>query len=600
MKNCLVGDPLRDKSLVFTGLTGSGKTTIIRHVFGLEVNANRPVIKEDVIIIPLDFNRSQKSALDAILSSLRSAVQKIVDIYEIDFPDVYNERFYSYVEDRRPDFLFLDAKHNQSTPHEERMNVFLEQMATTFASLQLQYVMDHSACNLSLCVLIVDNVEAFRNPNAKDAKTKYLLPIIEAFKLAECIGQRGDFTKWQFNMLIACRHHIWRIMKGEFTDNSYENILLQSYVTTETPYDLTNPININAIIKEREKIFSRKQKNLEKWNEAVKVVNTILKKMENGIGDFVTQLELKDMRKSMSTMQNLILHKGLQKQTDEEIVTSGAFQIDSVEQFDLSRVNLIRVLGLGNYKYYADLNSIVPNLLNNNYQGSELYIMLTLKYFLIRCGYVEPAWDNPISISEFYETMKIIFSYVVSESNNYFEQAILYLVKNRMLLRSADQQQDEVPGLSKEEMLKIEHVYVSGAAIKMWEELGKSSALFQLFLDDIWLDENESYFEENGNDIEHCIKYLNGLWETEKKIFYSAKNKSRKSEEYYIKTFGVTPICKQLINGLIASLEAIGRSNDSRSQMRRMKAKDTLKKTDRLFNELTEWEKSRKKLESTF
>lgn len=600
LKNCLVGDPLRDKSLVFTGLTGSGKTTIIRHVFGLEVNANRPVIKEDVIIIPLDFNRSQKSALDAILSSLRSAVQKIVDIYEIDFPDVYNERFYSYVEDRRPDFLFLDAKHNQSTPHEERMNVFLEQMATTFASLQLQYVMDHSACNLSLCVLIVDNVEAFRNPNAKDAKTKYLLPIIEAFKLAECIGQRGDFTKWQFNMLIACRHHIWRIMKGEFTDNSYENILLQSYVTTETPYDLTNPININAIIKEREKIFSRKQKNLEKWNEAVKVVNTILKKMENGIGDFVTQLELKDMRKSMSTMQNLILHKGLQKQTDEEIVTSGAFQIDSVEQFDLSRVNLIRVLGLGNYKYYADLNSIVPNLLNNNYQGSELYIMLTLKYFLIRCGYVEPAWDNPISISEFYETMKIIFSYVVSESNNYFEQAILYLVKNRMLLRSADQQQDEVPGLSKEEMLKIEHVYVSGAAIKMWEELGKSSALFQLFLDDIWLDENESYFEENGNDIEHCIKYLNGLWETEKKIFYSAKNKSRKSEEYYIKTFGVTPICKQLINGLIASLEAIGRSNDSRSQMRRMKAKDTLKKTDRLFNELTEWEKSRKKLESTF
>lgn len=36
LNSCLIGDPLIDKSLVFTGLTGSGKTTILRHVFGLE------------------------------------------------------------------------------------------------------------------------------------------------------------------------------------------------------------------------------------------------------------------------------------------------------------------------------------------------------------------------------------------------------------------------------------------------------------------------------------------------------------------------------------------------------------------------------------
>lgn len=31
------------------------------------------------------------------------------------------------------------------------------------------------------------------------------------------------------------------------------------------------------------------------------------------------------------------------------------------------------------------------------------------------------------------------------------------------------------------------NVYVSGAAVKLLEKHGKSSALFQLFLDDIWL-----------------------------------------------------------------------------------------------------------------
>lgn len=93
------------------------------------------------------------------------------------------------------------------------------------------------------------------SPNAKNLKSRYWAPVIKAFKLAECIDQRGDTTKWCFNMVIACRHHIWRIMKGEFTDDSQENALLRSYVTTEQPYDLTNPIEINAIIKREKKCF---------------------------------------------------------------------------------------------------------------------------------------------------------------------------------------------------------------------------------------------------------------------------------------------------------------------------------------------------------
>lgn len=44
LSDFLVGDPLNDKILVFTGLTGSGKTTILRHVFGLDVNANQTYI----------------------------------------------------------------------------------------------------------------------------------------------------------------------------------------------------------------------------------------------------------------------------------------------------------------------------------------------------------------------------------------------------------------------------------------------------------------------------------------------------------------------------------------------------------------------------
>ena len=286
LAECLIGDLYKDKSLVFTGLTGSGKTTILRHVFGLEENANKSVIKDNTIIIPVDFNRSQSSAQDAILSSLRAAVQKIVDTYNIEHPNTVNERFYKYIEERRPDFLCLDPKNNQQTLHKERMETFLDKMPTPFASCQLQYAMDQSECELQLVVLIVDNIEAFMDPNAKNSKARYLAPVIEAFKLAECIDQRGYNTKWCFNMIISCRHHIWRIMKGEFTDNTQENALLQSYVTTERPYDLSNPIEVKDIIQKREEVFSRKNRNPQKWNEAVKVVNTTIQTIENSISHF--------------------------------------------------------------------------------------------------------------------------------------------------------------------------------------------------------------------------------------------------------------------------------------------------------------------------
>lgn len=60
-------------------------------------------------------------------------------------------------------------------------------------------------------------------------------------------------------------------------------------------------------------------------------------------------------------------------------------------------------------------------------------------------------------------------------------------------------------------MIVLESVYVSGAAIALWREQGKSSALFQLFLDDIWLNKNSDYFGDIGDDIEHCVRIASNI-----------------------------------------------------------------------------------------
>lgn len=593
LSSCLVKDPLLDKILVFTGLTGSGKTTTLRHVFGLEKNASNPCFVGQTVVIPVDFNRSQRSPQDGILGSLRVAVNKICNTYQLDYPDLENESFYKYIEQKRADFLSLNPKHGQRTSHKERMNTFVETMPTTFASCQLQYVMDHPENRLELVVLVVDNIEAFLAQKATGSQARYLGPVIEAFKLADCIGQRDTPTKWRFNMLIACRHHIWRIMKGDFSDNTPENALLQSYVATQMPYDLADPVKINDIVRKRDEVFSKQQRDSEKWNTSVKVVNTVLRTMDTNIGDFVQQLELNDIRKTMLKMQEVILHRGLQRISDEEIV-AGAFQIDSVDQFDLTRVNIVKTIGLGGQKYYSGENSIIPNLfMNDPDEGLELYPLLTLNYFLIRCNYSEPTWDNPIYVPRFYMAMSSIFQDQYVEFSKFFERSIHFLIQHRLLLRSADQPQDEVPGLSLKEVKTIENVYVSGAAIALWRELGKSSALFQLFLDDIWLDDNLDYFNEDGNDIEHCVKYLWVLYDAEQRIYNAAKNLSNTCSRYYLNDFGTTPICKQLVAGLIASLETIIASGNSRSQSRIRTAKETLQQAKRLSHRISEWERMR-------
>ena len=589
----LIMDSEMDKLQIFTGLTGSGKSTIVRHVFVLEKNSINPHISGNTIIIPVDFNRAQKSANTAILSSLRASVAIICDLFKIDYPDDNNEKFYKYIRDIRYSLTTIDPKSGPATPYAEKMKTLREQMETTYASCQLQYVMDKPECKLDLVILIVDNIEAFRSQVSRGDKSKYLSPVIEAFELAECINQRRKPTKWSFNMVIACRHHIWRIMKGEFSDNVPENALLQSYIATGLPYDLANPVRIDEIVSKRNEVLARKQSDPAKWKQATYVVNTLLQTMENGIGDFVLQLELKDLRKSMSKMQELIFHKDLQRESDDKIA-SGAFQIDSVEQFDLTRVNLIKTIGIGNRKYYAESCSVIPNLLYNEQNaGIELYPLLTLKYFLIKCGYAEPAWDNPVSIPVFYEDMRAVFDCFDNGIDKFFVRSVQYLIQHRLLLRSADQPQDEVPGLSLEETKKIEQVYVSGSAVKIWEELSKSSALFQLFLDDIWLEESSEYFTDSGNDIEHCVTYLKNLFKIEKRIFNIAKNISYKRAERYVEHFGAESLCTQLGSGLISSLDTIISSGDSRAQGRVGIARKTLNDANELREIFVTWESTR-------
>ena len=93
------------------------------------------------------------------------------------------------------------------------------------------------------------------------------------------------------------------------------------------------------------------------------------------------------------------------------------------------------------------------------------------------------------------------------------------------------------------------------------------------------------------------VKYLKVLQQIEQEIYNRAQNISQNAVKEYVKAFGSTPLCKQLLNGLIASLETICTSDYMRSQGRIDMAKETLKQANILSARLNKWERDRKKYE---
>lgn len=551
LNDALIGKYSIDKLLIFSGLTGSGKSTIIRHVFQIKKDQIR--FANNTLIVPIDFNRRNSSSDMAYICVLQNALEILTTEYDIPFPDTKNQQFAQYIrEEKRSGLLNLAPPKLGRLSDEEKLHYLSENSPLTYSSCQLQYVMDHEKCKAKTLIFVIDNIEGYIEDGQE---THSYDPLISALELAECFHDRGEKTKWCFNMVIACRHHIVRLMRSIMYRTTSIANSLNSYMETSS-YDLKNPVKIYDIIQKRKEALepSQSRKNISKWKQAVSVVDEIIRRTDESVGNFILQLNLKDIRQSLSTLKSLVFNKKLQKAANEEI--AGSFNIQSVEQFDLSQINFLKILGLGDLNYYYGNESIIPNLLwNDEIPGSEMLLLMTLRFFMIRCNDREPNWENSASIKLFYRSASAIFGFEHEVIHQKFDAIIVYLFQHRLLLRSADQPQTQIPGLSESEIEKIELCYVSGLAVALWKKLSESSALFQLFMDDIWFDNIDDFSHTNGKDIEHCLKYLEILIEKEQEIYYTARNIGKEAD--YKSAFGHTAICCQLADGLVKSLNAI-------------------------------------------
>ena len=263
----------------------------------------------------------------------------------------------------------------------------------------------------------------------------------------------------------------------------------------------------------------------------------------------------------------------------------GAFQIGiSGESFFKKRVNVIRALALGESDVYFSEHSWIPNLLRNNALDGDLWVLLMTKEILNH--YVNNKWRNAFSIYDLQRELKQVFSGSEKYQKD-IDDAIHYLIIKRLLLRGKIQEQRDSADLDYIDLSTIDFVYPSDALQYLWNSLGENSILFEIFIDDIYIDSpirtgdsyETDYKQFNFPAFRECINVLHNLIEEESRIRCHTLNHGTYS--LYEQKFGREPVTKQLQRGLRKSFRAYFK-NDTESY----EVKKLSESLDQLDNEI--------------
>ena len=487
------------------GLTGCGKSTLIRHVFGIHSVAAK--IQGSTLVIP--FNNFNERQFDSNIEGkfthmLRAACDSLKERFPyLSDSNVDIDAFYSFIKDINPELLYFEEKYPEPNKAEQ-LQAFLKQSPFLFRSNELKYYLSQVECGIDNVLIVVDDLEGIRleSPDEDYIKTGRieLLPIkltIALIKDLENMG--GKASSWSLNTVICCRHYVSRMMQTvpyEVTITKTKNYIGELSSLSDSGFERidfdtssTTPAIIDIILKRYRVIcghYSGEQ--LAKWKLAMSVVIQLLKRIDSRIGTFILNLTLSNNREAMDIVKKLIFNRmWLQNDHQSRRIRRSSLDDITLSQYNTSAANLIRAIGMNESRVYNSAESIIPNLLDNDQnKDNELFVLLALKYFRNLAKFRASSWKTSISIKAFFHSVQKLFSSDVY--TDYFRESTYFLLKNRLILRSCEQDQYNNAVLSEDDFSSIEYVYVPKIAEEMWTRLGNSSVLFEMFVDDIWME----------------------------------------------------------------------------------------------------------------
>lgn len=548
-----------DRCLFLTGLTGCGKSSLLNYTFHTEKNIH---IENRSLYITFSFDhaiaaRDKENIETYFKNQIKNACDEIKT--KIDKSNLYTSNcdLYKYIKKIRPDALQHD-KGIERGDINERLEELRKQEPLEYYALTLKYYLTVLK-DINHVVLIVDDIESV-------GYQMELVPIDIGLSLWSCLkNQPKDAPKvWSSCIVISCRHYVYRMILNHAVEEKY---IIQSRIDSQTlesypindEVNISKPVKLSNIIEKRVQALSQLNDN-KRWNDAWEVVEYILIKTDDKFGDFITAICINNLRKALAVLKEVVFNKKwIQRNWFEKEKTRGAFNIKYVGQYNISPPCLLRAISLGEGNTY-DENSIIPNILMNTYDAnSDLITLIVLKAFMNQSSEKAIDWRTSLNRYKITENLKIIIQ--KDEIHQYIDLAVEHLIKKRLFLRSKNCVQDDGIDITEGNIASIEKIYVSRAAFALWNQLGRSSILLELFTDDIYIEYKSELIERlsfpflfDARTFEICIGFVSEMIEVEKNLRIDAKNKGFLQKMNSM--IGSEFVTKQLLNGLISSRNA--------------------------------------------
>ena len=550
-----LNNSLTNRVLYFTGLVGSGKSMIIRKVFNIhgmvaEIDGNNLIIPFSFDNLVMEKNISSNNiekieeCIDQLfINMLASTCEKM----EKEFSDLVSvkdniDRYYEYIEDLRGDLMQFGRTIKQQSRFERVNNLFNRSPIVYYTSV-LKYYMSQDSCSVNNLVFVVDDVEGV-GENCES------YPIKVAYRILTCFENQRECKNWSVQLIVGCRNYVYRLLQ---TVPCIEKQQIETYMDSDM-FHIDESVTLNEIILKRYNAIIDNMDS-EKWRTALGVVQILLNDVNRNIGQFIINLNIGNLRKSLTTLKHLVFNKQWVERDYQEVIP-GAFTIKSIDEYDLNPTTLIRAIALRESIIYCSEDSLMPNILYNK-NNRDLYVLLIIKYCIMQYGERYSNWNHTIILSDFYQKIESIFRSKI-EINN-FTTMTHYLLVNRLLLKSLDQFQFDTIPVNESNCVSINCVYLSHLAIDLWKLLGENSVLLEMAMDDIWVNNSQRDLYKRvfrGLDLDNfnvALEYMNVLIEKETQLRDTAYNLGTLDDYYSV--FGEDSITLHLLNGLSNSLK---------------------------------------------
>lgn len=552
------------------GYTGIGKTTSIRHCFGLGVSkkASKYTNKKE-LVFPTFLDGYQLEDIQKFDLALRIAA--VCTEFEERHPGL--REFLKTIEGKKELYEFIrehtafaleninpvdamDMDENQLIV--EKLKSAHRENAYEFWANKLKYYIMKNYDKYERLVIILDDIETLPE--------KYQGEIIAQFlKFHECM-QNTDYPgnhRYHINLLISVRPHTHRIFRY--------NRKIETFPISEPAILKKDSVDLDAIFKNRFEYYKDQSiqdvGNVDTWLECYNEVLSMNSAFEGKYKDMIKNLCFMNIREALASYAKVFANRfWVQKNKVKEEY----FTVRSPE-YSFNNINVIRALACNEEQvYWGDSSeTIIPNifLTTEDNDDNSIICLLVIQYFRKK------------KRGEVYGVNSETLKSVIDEWTNIFGSDLvkkfivaLEFLFERKILRKSIYDTDDIDTLDTKMSLTNESkLYISPRGNEMYEMLGRDSVLLEMLRENVWRDfENRNYSELSSYELmrefkqkvifQDLLDYLDYLCEVEDDVL-SVIKVLKKNKDYKI-AFGNAPATQILLAGVRKSLDYSGIIND--------------------------------------